>query len=185
MDFPLHTRKDTPHAASRSKQAGFTMVEIMIVIAIIGILTYLVVQGLSGNQDTARASDARTFFTSSLPSSVTSYGAAVGQNSTISAADDLIPYGAPVETAWGDSWSVSSSGTARDGVTIQYPIGGNNPTQIGDDLVTFLQSCTVDASGGQATSGGSGDCGEGNFRFPYLTNVSNNDGAITLTTSQM
>jgi general secretion pathway protein G len=52
-------RKPLP-ASVRSAQAGFTLVEIMVVIVILGLLATLVVQNVAGASDEARETKART-----------------------------------------------------------------------------------------------------------------------------
>lgn len=52
--------RKTPAAPVRPSEAGFTLVEIMVVIVILGLLATLVVQNVVGASDEARAQTAKT-----------------------------------------------------------------------------------------------------------------------------
>ncbi|MBO9471088.1 type II secretion system protein [Endozoicomonas sp. G2_2] len=157
----------TPHRQltrrTAHKQHGFTLIELMVAIAVASLLGFLAVQALGGQQDTARVGSARSFFTEDLPSALTSFGSAVGQNTDVTDPDDIIPYGVPADTAWGEAWEVSTNGPARTGVEITYPIGGSNPDDIGANLESLLTSTK---SGGDP-------------QFPYITDVSYNNSSLT------
>lgn len=151
------------------KQHGFTLIELMVAIAVASLLGFLAVQALGGQQDTARVGSARSFFTEVLPSALTSYGSSVGQNSAIPDAGALHPYGVPADTSWGEAWTVKSSGTSLNGVDVTYPIGGSNADEIGANLVTLLESTKADSTKPQ---------------FPYVTSPKYAGNKVTATVRQ-
>lgn len=133
------------HRPAIERARGFTIIELMVAIAVASILGYLAVQTLGGHQDRARANAARDFFVEELPRVLTSYEGDVGSKAEVNK-DSLLTYGLQEDTAWDELWSIAPSGTARGGVDVTYPIGGRTRDTMGPNLASFLNSVTDSGS---------------------------------------
>lgn len=125
----------------RRKQAGFTLLEIVIAIAIVAMLAAMILPGLLRNRDDAQYSTALTLLQKEFPSAITrqlsrTNACAVGTMTK----DNFVKRGLRDTTVWGGNWTAAFAGNL---VTITYPLtGANDPIQTGTDLVAALDPNT-------------------------------------------
>ena len=124
---------------ARSRQKGFTLLEVVIAIAIVALLAAVILPGLLKNRDDAQYSAALTQLQKDFPSAITRQLARTNQcSATTMTTANLITRGLPQNTVWGVAWTAAyNAGTNR--VTITYPLtNSDNPATVGADLVTAL-----------------------------------------------
>ncbi|TXI09483.1 MAG: prepilin-type N-terminal cleavage/methylation domain-containing protein [Rhizobium sp.] len=94
---------------SRAKQAGFTMIEIAMVVVLLVILVALLLPNLTQQSQDTKVSQTTMLVASSMCRAVSSYS--VAHNSTISTATatDLSNRGVPATTPFGDTWTVTAA----------------------------------------------------------------------------
>lgn len=118
-------------------QQGFTLLEIMIAIAIVALLAAVVLPSYFQNQNDAKYSTVLTQLQETFPSAITrQLSRTTVCNATNMSTANLQSRGISSQTVWGETWS-SAFTTGR--VTITYPVGASDdPAQVGADLVTAL-----------------------------------------------
>ena len=119
------------------KQTGFTLLEIVIAIAIVAMLAAMILPGLLRNRDDAQYSTALTLLQKEFPSAITRQLSRTNAcNATTMTKDNFILRGLRDKTVWGTDWTSAFAGNL---VTITYPLtGANDVSQTGNDLVTAL-----------------------------------------------
>jgi len=118
-------------------QKGFTLLELMIAIAIVALLAATVLPSYFQNQNDAKYSTALTQLQEAFPSAITrQLSRTTVCNATNMSTANIRARGISSTTVWGETWS-SAFSTGR--VTVTYPVGASdNPAEVGADLVTAL-----------------------------------------------
>lgn len=138
--------------ASLQKQKGFTLLEIVIAIAIVAMLAAAILPGLIQNKEDAKYSTALTQLEKDFPSAITRQ---VSRTNTCSATTItkqlLLERGLPQTTVWNTAWSVS--GVTSNTVTINYTIDSTDSKTAGD-MATALEATNnvVSATASGSTS---------------------------------
>lgn len=123
------------------QQKGFTLLEIVIAIAIVALLAAAILPGLLRNRDDAQYSTALTLLQKEFPSAITRQLSRTNAcNATTMTKTKFEERGLRPTTVWGANWTTSYAGNL---VTIVYPLTGANDTSTtGDDMVTALDPNT-------------------------------------------
>lgn len=121
----------------QTKQAGFTLLEVVIAIAIVALLAAAILPGLLQNREDAKYNTALTQLQKDFPSAITRQ---VSRTNTCVAASmtkaNLTARGLPANTPWNDAWTVAAAGNL---VTITYPLtNAANAATTGADLSAAL-----------------------------------------------
>ncbi len=161
---------------TKNKSSGFTLVELIAVVAIISMIAVYITIEINRSSDDAKIGIATAFLSSNVPAAISSYrarnlgscraiddAAATGENLPALPTGDtasvvkqrLVARGLAPETPWDDLWSaVYDDATDRD-ITITYPVVGTNSTAIATDIITNLQGrsqiVSATAAGGSIT----------------------------------
>lgn len=132
-------------------QAGFTLIEMMVVFAIIGILIGVANSGLFQSQEDSKIMAAQTSLSKDFPSVITRIRTMTGKcNNTNFTKEKMIERGAPNETVWGTDWSVTTSGGNR--VVLTYTLDTID-TEAGTRMATkLLEDKNIVAAEGSSSS---------------------------------
>lgn len=127
------------NAQMRNGQKGFTLLEVVIAIAIVALLAAVILPGLLKNRDDAQYSAALTQLQKDFPSAITRQLSRTNQcNAATMTTANLRLRGLPQNTVWGTAWAAAYNG-GTNLVTVTYPLtNSDNPTTVGNDLVTAL-----------------------------------------------
>ena len=126
------------------KQGGFTLIEILIVIIIIGILLAVVAPSIGGKQEDAKVSASNLMLKQSFPGAIGSQYARTQDCTSITKAN-LVSRGLNGDTPFGDSWTVSNA-TASE-IEITFPVGSaNDSAEAGGDINTVLTAAIADGA---------------------------------------
>lgn len=136
----------------KRKQKGFTLLEIVIAIAIVAFLSSMILPGLLSNRDDAQYSAALTQLQKDFPSAITRQLARTNVCSTATMTKEkLVTRGLTGNTAWGAPWTVAY---ATNQVSVTYPLtNSKDPAEIGADMVTALSASNNIASAAYAGTG--------------------------------
>lgn len=114
------------------REEGFTLVELITVVAIISLLVVYITIEIGRSNDDAKVGVATTFLLSNVPSAISSFKARhMNSCSSLDGESDenvktaLVERGVVAETPWGVEWSVSYSHSARL-VTVTFQTEGSD-----------------------------------------------------------
>lgn len=118
------------------KQKGFTLIELMVVLAIIGIFIKIFMPGLFQSQEDAKVQGVKTQLLKDFPSSITRLVTMSNtcSNTTITY-DKMVERGMPSQTVFGGTWTITTSG--GNTATVTYPLDLND-TDLATDLKDVL-----------------------------------------------
>ena len=119
-------------------QKGFTLLEIVIAIAILAMLAAYILPGLLQNKEDAKYSTALTQLEKDFPSAITRQVSRTNTCSSTSITKPLLlARGLPTTTVWNTDWSVA--GVTSNTVTINYTIDSTD-AKTASDMATALSS---------------------------------------------
>lgn len=135
----LHGMSQRKH----SRQAGFTMLEMMIVMVIISVLAGIGVSLIDKQSTNAKVTDARAFvertFVMGLKSCQMKYRSYSSCTHTAgSTSSNLAKEGLEIKTPWETNWS--SSAPSGSILTLTYPLGAGNEDAASDLQVSLSNS---------------------------------------------
>jgi len=133
------TSQSVQSANMKKKQAGFTLVELVVVLAILAIIIAVMSGGLFQSKEDAKVQAVKTQLLKDFPSGITRLVTMSNKcsNTTITY-DKLVERGAPAETVFGGTWSVTTSG--GNTATVTYPLDLQDT-----DLATALKDSLTGA----------------------------------------
>lgn len=135
------------HRAKRSKSdSGFTLIELIVVIVIIGILAAIVVFALRGSTDSARLAKCKQNG-STLVAALDSYYSATGQFPVATATSPTVPT-SPVDFAF----SANTKPYSVDDLDALVPDYLRSAPSLDDVAIFFTPKRTFGVTGGSATS---------------------------------
>lgn len=121
---------------NKIKLKGFTIVELMIVLLILGILAAILIPKMTENSDSAKISGVGHTLRKSMPESIAALRAKGMSCSSITAARMQSDSGLDANNPWGTAWSISAAASA---ITLTYPMtGAGNATNAAADLASSL-----------------------------------------------
>ncbi|MCK1788708.1 prepilin-type N-terminal cleavage/methylation domain-containing protein [Pseudomonas violetae] len=139
------THQDQVTAAPRNKQKGFTLLEIVIAIAIVAMLAAFILPGLLQNKEDAKFSAALTQLQKDFPSAITRQVSRTNQCSTAVVTKSLLEArGLPSFTVWNTGWTVSNVSTNQ--VTINYTIDSTDQATASNLATALNQSNNVQSA---------------------------------------
>lgn len=119
-------------------QKGFTLLEIVIAIAIVAMLAAFILPGLLQNKEDAKYSTALTQLEKDFPSAITRQVSRTNTCSSTSITKALLlERGLPAKTVWNTDWSVA--GVTSNTVTINYTLDSTDD-KTAADMATALSS---------------------------------------------
>lgn len=151
-------------ARSMIKTKGFTLIELIAVMVIIGLLMAILIPTIINKMDEADYKNAETFFAKNLQESMITMFGRRGSINGVTAAD-LQATGLVSTSEWGGNWTMGAACAARQCI-ITYPIGGPTAARTdenGNDLAAKLTR----AEGGQSD-------------YPHIVSAVYNAGADSL-----
>jgi len=111
----------TQTASAKKKQGGFTLVELVVVLAILALIIMVMSGGLFQSKEDAKVQAAKTQLLKDFPSGITRLVTMSNKcNNTTITKDKLIERGAPAETVFGSAWTVTTTG--GNTATVTYPL---------------------------------------------------------------
>lgn len=124
-------------------EKGFTLVELITVVAIISLLVVYITIEIGRSNDDAKVGVSTTFLLSNIPSAISSYKARHANScaalSGAAAADvklALEARGVVPDTPWGEPWTVAYNHAGRE-ITVTFPTtGSDNATVAAEDIIT-------------------------------------------------
>lgn len=129
-----HQLKATPH----KMQKGFTLLEIVIAIAIVAMLAAFILPGLLQNKEDAKFSAALTQLQKDFPSAITRQVARTNTCSATTITKALLEArGLPTLTVWNTAWTVTS--VTANLVTINYTLDSTD-AQTAANMATALNA---------------------------------------------
>lgn len=132
------------NAQAARNQTGFTLIEILIVIIIIGILLAVIAPSIGGKQEDAKVSSSNLMLKQSFPQAIGSQFARTQDCASITKAD-LEARGLNSDTPFGDAWTVSDATAAE--IEITFPVSSaNDSASAGADIDTVMQAAIADGA---------------------------------------
>ncbi|KQW19944.1 MULTISPECIES: prepilin-type N-terminal cleavage/methylation domain-containing protein [Pseudomonas] len=134
-------------AQVKKKQGGFTLVELVVVLAILALIIGVMSSGLFQSKEDAKVQAAKTQLLKDFPSGITRLVTMSNKcNNTTITYDKLVERGAPAETVFGGTWSVTTSG--GNTATVTYPLDLQDT-----ELATALKDSLTAAPNVKSVSG--------------------------------
>lgn len=134
-------------AQVKKKQGGFTLVELVVVLAILALIIGVMSSGLFQSKEDAKVQAAKTQLLKDFPSGITRLVTMANKcNNTTITYDKLVERGAPSETVFGSAWSVTTSG--GNTATVTYPLDLQDT-----ELATSLKNALAEAPNVKSVSG--------------------------------
>lgn len=137
-------------AGRKNKQAGFTLIELVVVLAILALIILVMSSGLFQSKEDAKIQSTQMQLLKDFPGAVTRVVTMTNKcnNTTITKAK-LVSRGAPEQTVFGTDWTVTTTG--NNTVTVTYPLDVQDAT-LGPMLATALSDApNVKSATGTAT----------------------------------
>lgn len=126
---------------NRNKQVGFTLVELITVVAIISMIAIYITIEINRSNDDAKVGIATAYLTSSVPAAISSYRARHLGNcngiDTPSVLENLEDRGMSDTSPWGTTVSATWDGDARQ-ITVAFEIPGGDAGEVGTALLDNL-----------------------------------------------
>lgn len=127
-----------PKIKTKKAQGGFTLVELVVVLAILALIIGVMSSGLFQSKEDAKVQAAKTQLLKDFPSAITRLVTMSNKcNNTTITFDKMVERGAPEETVFGGAWTVSTSG--GNTATVTYPLDLQDTglaTSLKDSLTT-------------------------------------------------
>lgn len=118
------------------KQKGFTLVELIIVMAVIAILMFVLMPGLFQSKEDAKIQGVKTQLLKDFPGGITRLVTMTNKcTKTTITYDKLVERGMQPETVFGQKWTVTTAG--GNTATVTYPLDLDDPA-LATDLKTAL-----------------------------------------------
>lgn len=118
------------------KQKGFTMVELVVVLFIIGLLMYVLMPGLFETKEDAKVQGVKTQLLKDFPAGITRLVTMTNKcNNTTITYEKLVERGMKAETVFGTPWTITTSG--GNTATVTYPLDLDD-TNLSTDLKDAL-----------------------------------------------
>ncbi len=111
------------------KQKGFTLVELVIVLAVLAVIIGVMTAGMFQSQEDAKIQAARTQIMKDFPSGIMRIRTMANTCTAVDTAK-LQARGLPATTVWGTTWTVT--GATTSGVTVAYPTALSDTTILAD-----------------------------------------------------
>ncbi|MBO9471090.1 type II secretion system protein [Endozoicomonas sp. G2_2] len=151
------------------RMRGFTMIELMVAIAVASLLAALTIQTVTSGSNQTRAQEAQRFLIEDLPAAMIDLARSSSSSTRLNNASQLEQYGVALVTPWGSAWSVRNNAVVNGAHTIRYPIGGSDADVRGQALAAYLK----------------GDTEAGSARFSFIQSASYSNGNLTVTYSPL
>ena len=114
-----------PKIKNKKSQGGFTLVELVVVLAILALIIGVMSSGLFQSKEDAKVQAAKTQLLKDFPSAITRLVTMSNKcNNTTITYDKMVERGAPEETVFGGAWTVSTAGGNTAGAARSWPISG-------------------------------------------------------------
>lgn len=132
------------------QQKGFTIIELLVVVIIIGLLVAVVMPSIGSNQETAKVNASNLMLKQTFPQAIGSQYARTQDCASITKAN-LEARGLNGQTPFGDSWTLSNATTSE--VEITFPVSSAmDSAEAGADINTTLQAAIADGANSINTS---------------------------------
>lgn len=132
---------------TKQTQRGFTLVELVIVLAILALIIGVMSSGLFQSQEDAKVQAAKTQLVKDFPSAITRLVTMSNKCNTSSISyEKMVDRGAPKETVFGSAWTVATS--SGNTVTVTYPLDLEDT-----DLATSLKETLENAPNIKSVTG--------------------------------
>lgn len=126
------------------KSAGFTLIEILIVIIFLGILAAVIVPSIGAKQEDAKVSASNLMLKQTFPQAIGSQYSRSQDCASITKSD-LEARGVNPDTPFGDAWTLSNASASE--IEITFPVGSaNDSSSAGGDINTVLQAAIADGA---------------------------------------
>lgn len=111
------------------KQGGFTLLEIVIALAVLAVIIGVLASGLFQSQEDAKLQAARTQIMKDFPSAIMRVVSIANRCDNVDK-NRLVARGLPEDTVWGTTWTVT--GATKDAISITYPTEAKDTVALQD-----------------------------------------------------